>query len=175
MAKTSCSQFRGPGFSPGQGTRSHILQLKSMQATMKTQCSQINKYFLKMSMRITAPLQATHFKDQAQRPLETLPLMGFRTCYLKIWHLGILTIFSWRTLRKHAQEGLFDLPLHPWSRSWDPPIREVSLPLKTEGSRWIQTGPVCQQALQSTGSWLPVFNHLPCLIFSSWLSTLHQT
>lgn len=70
-----------------------------------------------MSMRITAPLQATHFKDQAQRPLETLPLMRFRTCYLKIWYRGILNILSWRTLRKHVQEGLFDLPLHPWSRS----------------------------------------------------------
>ena len=64
-------------------------------------------------MRITAPLQATHFKDQGQRPLETLPLMRFRTCYLKIRHLGILTILSWRTLRKYVHEGLFDLPLHP--------------------------------------------------------------
>ena len=28
VAKTPCSQCRGPRFDPGQGTRSHMLQLK---------------------------------------------------------------------------------------------------------------------------------------------------
>ena len=28
VAKTPCSQCRGPGLIPGQGTRSHMLQLK---------------------------------------------------------------------------------------------------------------------------------------------------
>ena len=31
---------------PGQGTRYHMLQLKIFHAATKTQCSQINKYFL---------------------------------------------------------------------------------------------------------------------------------
>ena len=34
------------GLIPGQGTRSHMPQLKILHATTKTQHSQINKYFL---------------------------------------------------------------------------------------------------------------------------------
>ena len=34
----------GPGSIPGQGTRSHMLQLKSLHAATKTQHRQINKY-----------------------------------------------------------------------------------------------------------------------------------
>ena len=33
-----------PGLIPGQGTRSHMLQLKIFYAATKTQCSQIHKY-----------------------------------------------------------------------------------------------------------------------------------
>ena len=33
----------GPGLIPGQGTRSHILQLKILHAATKTCCSQIKK------------------------------------------------------------------------------------------------------------------------------------
>ena len=33
-----------PGLIPGQGTRSHMLQLKILYAATKTQCSQIHKY-----------------------------------------------------------------------------------------------------------------------------------
>ena len=36
----------GPGSSPGQGIRSHMLQLKILHAASKTWLSQINKYFL---------------------------------------------------------------------------------------------------------------------------------
>ena len=36
----------GPDSIPGQGTRPHMPQLKILHATMKTWCSQINKYFL---------------------------------------------------------------------------------------------------------------------------------
>ena len=32
-----------PGSIPGQGTRSHMLQLKILHAATKTQCSQIHK------------------------------------------------------------------------------------------------------------------------------------
>lgn len=49
VVKTSRSHSRGPGSVPGQGTRSHILQLgvcksqpKTLGATAKTQLSQIN-------------------------------------------------------------------------------------------------------------------------------------
>ena len=34
----------GPGSIPGQGTRSHMSQLKTPHALTKTRCSQINKY-----------------------------------------------------------------------------------------------------------------------------------
>ena len=34
----------GPGLIPGQGTRSHVLELNVLQASTKTWCSQINKY-----------------------------------------------------------------------------------------------------------------------------------
>ena len=37
----------GTGSIPGQGTRSHMLQLKILHASTKTQCSQINKLTLK--------------------------------------------------------------------------------------------------------------------------------
>ena len=52
VAKTPCSQCRGPGSIPGQGTRSHMpplsskvqmLQLKIPRATTKMQCSQKKK------------------------------------------------------------------------------------------------------------------------------------
>ena len=61
-AKTPCSQCRGHCLIPGQGTRSHLLQLrvrmpqlKILLATINTQCSQIKK---KIIMRKTNnPLQ----------------------------------------------------------------------------------------------------------------------
>ena len=43
MAQKPCSQCRGPGLLPGQGTRSHVPQLSSCAAT-KTQHSEINIY-----------------------------------------------------------------------------------------------------------------------------------
>ena len=43
-AKILSSQHRGPGSIPGQGTGSHMLQLKTLPATTKTQWSQLNKY-----------------------------------------------------------------------------------------------------------------------------------
>ena len=43
MAKALNSQDGGPGLIPGQGTRFHMLQLKIMHASTKTQCSQINE------------------------------------------------------------------------------------------------------------------------------------
>ena len=44
VAETLCSQYRGSGFSSGQGTRSHLPQLRSKipSAATKAQCSQIN-------------------------------------------------------------------------------------------------------------------------------------
>ena len=49
VAKTLCSQCRGLGSIPGQGTGFHMLQLKIPSATAKTYCSQVNnlKYFFK--------------------------------------------------------------------------------------------------------------------------------
>ena len=36
---------------------------------------------------------------------------GFRTCYPKIWHLGVLDILRLRNLRKwQKQEGHCDIP-----------------------------------------------------------------
>ena len=43
-AKTLCSQCRGPGSIPGQGTRSRRPKLKILHATTKTWHSQINKF-----------------------------------------------------------------------------------------------------------------------------------
>ena len=54
MAKTWHSQYRGLGSIPGQGTRSHMLELrvqmptlKILYATTKARHSQIYKYFFK--------------------------------------------------------------------------------------------------------------------------------
>ena len=51
VAKTLCSPCRGLSLIPGQGSRSHMPQLKIPHAETKTRCSQINKnktkYFLK--------------------------------------------------------------------------------------------------------------------------------
>ena len=41
--KTPCSQCRSPGRNTGQGTRSYVLQLRTLLATTHTQLSQINK------------------------------------------------------------------------------------------------------------------------------------
>ena len=45
MAKTLHSQCSRLGSIPGQGTRSHMLQLKILHSTTKTRSSQMNKYF----------------------------------------------------------------------------------------------------------------------------------
>ena len=37
VAKTPCSQCRGPGFDLWSGTRSHTLQLKILHATTETE------------------------------------------------------------------------------------------------------------------------------------------
>ena len=42
---------RGPGSTPDRGTRSSMPQLKTLHATIKTWCSQINKYFNKQRVR----------------------------------------------------------------------------------------------------------------------------
>lgn len=42
VAKTCTPKAGGLGLTPGQGTRSHILQLKILSATTKIWCSQIN-------------------------------------------------------------------------------------------------------------------------------------
>ena len=39
--------------------------------------------------------------------------MGFRTCYPKIWELGILNIFNWRILRKSRSKELTPTSLRP--------------------------------------------------------------
>lgn len=47
-------------------------------------------------------------------------VMEFRTYSSKIWHLSILNVLSWRSLREQQkQEGhfAFPLPLLPWIRS----------------------------------------------------------
>ena len=44
VAKTRCSQCKEPGSIPGQGTRSHMLQLKILNAATKPKYNQINKY-----------------------------------------------------------------------------------------------------------------------------------
>ena len=43
VAKTPYSQCRGPGFTPGQGTRSHVPQQRVHMLQLKTRSSQINK------------------------------------------------------------------------------------------------------------------------------------
>lgn len=53
-------------------------------------------------------------------------LMGFRTCYDKIWHLGILNISSWGNMRNGMSRKDF-LPVL-WSRSYNPHVRGA-LPL----------------------------------------------
>ena len=42
VTKTLCSQCRGLGLIPGQGTRAYMPQLKILYTTAKTQYSQIN-------------------------------------------------------------------------------------------------------------------------------------
>ena len=44
----------GPGLIPGQGTRSHMLQLKILYAAAKTWCSQINKNLKKKKKKSTS-------------------------------------------------------------------------------------------------------------------------
>ena len=45
VAKTPCSQCRDPWFDPwGQGTRSHMLQLKTLRAVTKTSCAASNTW-----------------------------------------------------------------------------------------------------------------------------------
>ena len=46
VAKTPGSQFRGPGFKPGQGTSSHMPRLKIPHAATKTQCSKLGKKYI---------------------------------------------------------------------------------------------------------------------------------
>ena len=46
VAETPCCRCRESGSIPGEGARSHMLQLKILHITAKTQCSQINKYIL---------------------------------------------------------------------------------------------------------------------------------
>lgn len=48
-------------------------------------------------------------------------VMGFRTRYLKIWPLGLLSILSWRGLRNGQKEGGSDRTLLPWRQ-------EINLP-----------------------------------------------
>lgn len=48
---------------------------------------------------------ALEFKN----PCFSKVVMGFRTHYSQIWHLGILDILSWRILRKQKKEAHSDL------------------------------------------------------------------
>lgn len=70
----------------------------------------------------------------------TLPhcgLTGFRIRYPRIWHLGLLSISSWRDLRtsRSRRDSLTFL----WSRSSDPPWEALSmrgtLPTPTPGGK----------------------------------------
>ena len=69
MAKTPCSQSRGPKLDPGQGTRSCKPKLKIPHATTKTQHSYINKYFPKK--------ETTNKTTYAERKFEH----GLFVCY----------------------------------------------------------------------------------------------
>ena len=59
VAKTMCSQCRGPRLTPDQGTRSHMLQLRTrilqlriLHVSTKTWCSQINIKNIKSSQEV---------------------------------------------------------------------------------------------------------------------------
>ena len=67
---------RGQGSSPGQGTRSHMLQLKILHATTKVwQSNKINKYFKKTCKEIhSTPTGVARIRDareQVQEDAET--------------------------------------------------------------------------------------------------------
>ena len=57
MVKTLCSQCRGPGFDPGQGTRSHI-------PATKTWCRQINKYLKMWSCGIALSFKGLGYNNK---------------------------------------------------------------------------------------------------------------
>ena len=72
MAKTLGSQCRGLGSIPGQGTRSHMLQLKIVHATGKIEdspCNPINKSLKKKKKESAKQETQVQFLDQ-EDPLE---------------------------------------------------------------------------------------------------------
>lgn len=62
-------------------------------------------------------------------------VMGFRTSYPQIWHLGPKTVLSQRSLRKwQKQEGLSDLPPCPSFLK-----QEINVPRETIPSLHVRT------------------------------------
>ena len=90
VAKTPCSQCRGPGFEPCSGTRSHILQPKITSATAKTWHSQINKWILKKRNTCDSTIESFTFKSHFTFNWERNCLMS---CYQKV----NTTFYLWNT------------------------------------------------------------------------------
>ena len=82
VAKTLCSQSRGPGSIPGQGTRSHMLRLQVLCAATKIQCSQIN--ILKKETHLQQGRDRRTNKDS------TWDSNILYTCILYAWYVHVL-------------------------------------------------------------------------------------
>lgn len=101
-----------------------------------------------------------------------MELTQFRTCHLKIWHLGILSILSWRSLRNGLWRTLWPSPLklvikHPHVRGILP-IRKRPYLQDGRSQRGSRTRRPCFPGLLTLSSY-PLSYH----IFSQ-LCTLHQ-
>ena len=98
-------------------------------------------------------------------------LMGFRTHYHKIWHLGTLNILSWRNLRDGVCRKDFLTLL--WSSLWNPYVRSALPVLGKEhpylqDSKWNLNRPCC----------LPQFSILssyPIFVLSHFSTTLYPS
>lgn len=73
-------------------------------------------------------------------PFQLWSLMGFRTNYPKIWHLGSLNTLSWRNLKtsKCRNDFLTSPLLCPWSESKGPHVRGVLPMLREKKHPYIQ-------------------------------------
>ena len=72
---------RGPGSIPGQGTRSHMVQLKSPHVTTETWSSQMNNYVILKTERGVVKQMMVYLYN------------GLQSCCQKYWH-GSMIIYS---------------------------------------------------------------------------------
>lgn len=114
-----------------------------------------------------------------------LYVVGFRTCYPQIWHLGILSILSRRIFffkKWQGQKGPCDpqpFALHLWKREINPPCEGYPTWTRREGDGESRAGKSAWTLLNSLVSfWLLLHHLLPlaqtprsCQSFTNLFST----